>query len=179
MLAYLTVPMFFFFACRLRSSGTYSLLGELAGALVTAVAQEFDNAALVGGEARRISSLAACHQQFNLLNLQHPIPNLLLLLAFSLPLSQSHSALQLNQRGGKRTPTYPATSLTTSRTKAVRLLRCPLDRETRGLVTRGVVFCIRGKKKQTYVSVHRLPWEERRAGGLASEAEILHEVRLP
>lgn len=59
-LAYLTFRCFF--ACRLRLSGTYSLLGELAGALVTAVAQEFDDATLVGGEARRRSSLAACPQ---------------------------------------------------------------------------------------------------------------------
>ena len=34
----------------------------------------------------------------------------------------------------------PATSLTISRTKAVRLLKWPLVREMRGLRTRGVVF---------------------------------------
>lgn len=42
---------------------------------------------------------------------------------------------------GCRGQTHPATSLTTSLTKAVRLLRWPLVRETRGLTTRGVVFC--------------------------------------
>lgn len=45
--------------------------------------------------------------------------------------------------------TYPATSLTTSRTKAVRLLRWPLVRETRGLTTRGVVFYTWRRKKST------------------------------
>lgn len=35
----------------------------------------------------------------------------------------------------------PETSLTTSRTKAVRLLRCPFMRETRGAGWRGVTFC--------------------------------------
>ena len=50
--------------------------------------------------------------------------------------------------------TYPATSLTISRTKAVRLLRRPLDLEILGLETRGVVFC-NGEKKTFSVSVHR------------------------
>jgi len=43
--------------------------------------------------------------------------------------------------------TYPATSLTISRTKAVRLLRRPFDREMRGLFSRGVVFYCQGKKE--------------------------------
>jgi hypothetical protein len=43
-------------------------------------------------------------------------------------------------RGGWRGRTYPATSLTISRTKAVLLLRWPLVRETRGLTTRASVF---------------------------------------
>lgn len=37
--------------------------------------------------------------------------------------------------------TYPETSRTTSRTKAVRLLILPFRDETRGLETRAVVFC--------------------------------------
>lgn len=37
---------------------------------------------------------------------------------------------------------YPETSFTTSLTKAVRLLRWPLVRETRGFTWRGVTFCI-------------------------------------
>jgi hypothetical protein len=37
---------------------------------------------------------------------------------------------------------YPETSLTMSLTKAVRLLRWPLVRETRGFDWRGVTFCI-------------------------------------
>jgi hypothetical protein len=49
--------------------------------------------------------------------------------------------------------TYPATSLTTSRTKAVRLLRWPLVRETRGLTTRGVVFYITAKKDNMSASI--------------------------
>lgn len=36
--------------------------------------------------------------------------------------------------------TYPETSFTISRTKAVRLLKWPLVREIRGLDSRGVVF---------------------------------------
>ena len=50
--------------------------------------------------------------------------------------------------------THPATSLTTSLTKAVLLLRWPFVLETLGLTTRAVVFYI----TETYiVSVHRLP----------------------
>lgn len=45
--------------------------------------------------------------------------------------------------------THPATSLTTSRTKAVRLLRFPLVREMRGLRTRGVVFFRSGRRGET------------------------------
>lgn len=48
-------------------------------------------------------------------------------------------------RGDPSGLTYPETSLTISRTKAVRLLRWPLVRETRGLATRAVVFCSRAK----------------------------------
>ena len=40
--------------------------------------------------------------------------------------------------------THPATSRTISRTKAVRLLRWPLVREMRGLLSRGVTFCFIG-----------------------------------
>lgn len=61
-------------------------------------------------------------------------------------LSLSMSPNPIPMRRGE-IPTYPATSLTTSRTKAVRLLRCPLVRETRGLETRGVVFYNPGKGK--------------------------------
>lgn len=42
---------------------------------------------------------------------------------------------------------YPTTSLTRSRTNAVRLLRWPLVRLTRGLLTRAVVFCGREKSR--------------------------------
>ena len=34
-----------------NAGGTYPLLGELTGTLVTAIAEEFDDATLVGGEA--------------------------------------------------------------------------------------------------------------------------------
>lgn len=74
--------------------------------------------------------------------------------------------------------TYPATSLMSSRTKAVRLLRWPLVRLTRGLLTRGVVFCSGGKSRQRSAQspssadllrdIHR---EDE------ASAEILHEVR--
>jgi len=40
----------------------------------------------------------------------------------------------------RSTSTYPETSFTISRTKAVRLLKWPLVREIRGLDSRGVVF---------------------------------------
>lgn len=48
--------------------------------------------------------------------------------------------LPLSEKGKCRSATHPETSLTTSRTKAVLLLRWPFMRETLGLETRGVVF---------------------------------------
>lgn len=39
------------FVGRLGDGVSYPLLGELAGTLVLGVAEEFDNAALVGGES--------------------------------------------------------------------------------------------------------------------------------
>lgn len=44
------------------SSETYPLLGELTGTLVTAVAEQFDDTALVGGEAKNmvLASWAKC-----------------------------------------------------------------------------------------------------------------------
>lgn len=71
-------------------------------------------------------------------------------------------------RGMKKT--YPATSLTTSRTKAVRLLRWPLVRETRGLTTRGVVFYIFHKPEVSLSSSSIVC-------GASRKAEILQEVR--
>lgn len=72
--------------------------------------------------------------------------------------------------------THPATSLTMSLTKAVRLLRWPLVRETRGLTTRGVVFYIttktRSKSQPNCPSSAKFCSPE---GG--KQAEILHEVR--
>jgi hypothetical protein len=68
------------------AEGTESLLGQLAGALVLAVAEEFDNATLVWGKA--IQHVSSC----------------------TITTEPSDK-------------TYPETSLTISRTKAVRLLR--------------------------------------------------------
>ena len=103
---------------RAVSDNSYLFLGELARALVLAVAEQFDDAALIGSEAVE---------------------------AILVPTQSVLSAI------GK---TYPATSLTSSRTKAVRLLRWPLVRLTRGLLTRAVVFCTRGKSRHKSARVH-------------------------
>lgn len=50
-----------------RRIRAYPLLGQLAGALVLGVAEEFDNAALVGGEARWEGALLAKVLMFSLM----------------------------------------------------------------------------------------------------------------
>lgn len=72
------------------------------------------------------------------------------------PRSQAHVPipnLPVSEKEKCRSATHPATSLTTSRTKAVLLLRWPFILETLGLETRGVVFY---KYQKRIVSVHRL-----------------------
>lgn len=43
----------------------YSLLGELTGALVLAVSEQFDDSALVGGEAIKMSMLTVYSRMYN------------------------------------------------------------------------------------------------------------------
>lgn len=98
------------------AEGTEPLLRELARTLVLGVAEEFDNATLVGGEAVHdglVQVLVVC---------SGPVGS------------------RPGDGGGDKA--YPETSFTTSLTKAVRLLRWPLVRETRGFTWRGVTFCI-------------------------------------
>lgn len=80
------------------TEGTEPLLGELTGTLVLAVAEEFDNSALVWGK--------------------------------------TDEQLEFNCTQWVDWISYPATSLTMSLTKAVRLLSFPLEREMRGLFWR-------------------------------------------
>lgn len=117
---------------------SYPLLGELASTLVLGVAEQFNHTLLVGSEA-------IAHQTWSACFLHHQIR--------SCP-----SIETLDERRGKEgkereKKTHPATSLTTSRTNAVRLLRWPLVRETRGLTTRGVVFYIPRKNIREKVSL--------------------------
>lgn len=71
----------------------------------------------------------------------------------SIPSPLCFFALSVQSRG--MWWTYPETSLTTSRTKAVRLLRWPLVRETRGLGWRGVTFCMRERLVSMLIYVLR------------------------
>lgn len=79
--------------------------------------------------------------------------------------------LPVSEKRKSRSATHPETSLTTSRTKAVLLLRWPFMRETLGLETRGVVFYNIPKTHRQRPSSAMFP---HRGDG----AEILHEVRL-
>ena len=98
------------------AEGTEPLLSELARALVLGVAEEFDDATLVGGEAVDARLVESWWWR-------------------GFPTGSRPGG-----GGGKKA--YPETSLTMSLTKAVRLLRWPLVRETRGFDWRGVTFCI-------------------------------------
>lgn len=135
-----------------RREGTaYPLLRELAGALVLAVAEQLDDAALVGGEASwREENVSICSSSKTASPLFKNFP----------PKSSSRPLKSFNDDKGldnsvlshelesklRRSLTYPETSRTTSRTKVVRLLRRPLG-EVRGLATRGVVFCSRRQRR--------------------------------
>jgi hypothetical protein len=74
---------------------TYPLLGQLTGTLVLAVSEKFDDTTLIGSEAIKKS-----YNQYWFLHFFY-----------------------LKKRTRDMYKTHPATSLTTSRTKAVRLLR--------------------------------------------------------
>jgi hypothetical protein len=132
------------------AEGTEPLLGELTGTLVLAVTEQLNDTALVGGKAGRsevsfcsieivqLDVLVACVCFGGGIRYQCPWA------AGRIPGSPSNSRMRptRSDSGRGKISTYPATSLTTSRTKAVRLLRWPLVRETRGLETRAVVFYI-------------------------------------
>lgn len=97
-----------------------SLLCKLASTLVLAVAEKFDNAALVWCEAVG-AYVSICLRDVEAIVGSGYIARL---------------------QAGWGVKTYPETSLTMSRTKAVRLLRWPFMRETRGFTERGVTFCM-------------------------------------
>ena len=134
----------------------YLSLGELAGALVLAVADQFDDAALVGGEAGwwvgwsvtgvvcfvvfvsggvglgsgwGDGHLLLCKACCSVRELGYPDG--------SSPLPVDNT---LFSRQGIPNTTHPATSLTMDRTNCDRLLDLPLLCDGRGLETRGVVF---------------------------------------
>lgn len=115
------------------SQAAYPLLGELTGTLVLAVSEQFDNSALVGGEAGD-AKLACCNvfkQIFQILSMERrnnaTVPSSRFWTAPSTDRSVDPSSRMRHppdpNSALKKISTYPATSLTTSRTKAVRLLR--------------------------------------------------------